>query len=102
MSQRVMVNVTAWIVAHNASITEIVKSYWVDATAKGSVGVLADVATLNADGSGLHYAISQWHVWYEDGGHSKHNTREFKILETTLGPVQPEKAPVPLIPTPEA
>jgi len=102
MSQRVMVKVTSWIVAHNPSYTEIVKNYWTDATTKGSVGILADVAALNADGSGLHYAISQWHVWYEDGGHSRHNTREFKILETTLGAVQPEKAPVPLIPTPEA
>lgn len=101
MAQRVMVHVTAWIVAHNPSYTAIVESYWVDATAAGSAGILADVAALDA-ASPNHYAVSQWHVWYEDGGHSKHNTREFKSLEMTLGAVHPELAPVPLVPTPEA
>lgn len=101
MANRVMVKVTAWILAHNPSYTAIVESYWVDATTAGSAGTLADVAALDA-ASPNHYAVSQWHVWYEDGGHSKHNTREFKALEMTLGAVQPEKVPVPLVPTPEA
>ena len=101
MANRVMVKVTAWILAHNPSYTAIVESYWVDATTAGSASTLADVSALDA-ASPNHYAVSQWHVWYEDGGHSKHNTREFKALEMTLGAVQPEKAPVPLVPTPEA
>lgn len=99
---RVIVKSTTWVVAHDSYMEEIVESFWVESTAKGSVGILADVADMNQNGSGNFYAIFQWHVWYADGGHGKYNTREFKIVEADCGAPQPDLAPVPLVPTPEA
>lgn len=105
MTSRVMVHVACWVAGHDASYENIVSSEWYNASTDGSAGMDALVAQLNADAkgtTGYHYAIAWYYVWYADGGWWKGNSREFKLMETSLGAVDPSQAPDPLVPTPEA
>lgn len=100
-TQRTMVHIQAWI-AQYQNLTTLVDNWWIDVTDTGSAGVAAAIAAANAASApNVKAAVTQYHVYFADGGHARYNERDFKIQETKLGPAQPDLAPVPLVPTPE-
>lgn len=104
---RIMVAIGAWV-AVNRNNTTPITNFWVECTGDGTAGsggsaymatyLAAYQATLPA---GDKAAITQYHVYFADGGHARYTPASFKIQETNLGPADPSLAPSPLVPTPE-
>lgn len=102
MPNRIMVHIQAWI-AQYQNVSTLVDSWWIDCTSGGSATVASAIAAANAAApANVKAAVTQYHVYFADGGHARYNERDFKLQEAKLGPAQPELAPVPLVPTPEA
>lgn len=99
--QRVMVYIQAWI-AQYKNVSTLVDSWWIDVTDTGSAGVAVAIAEADANSTvNVRAKVTQYHVYFADGGHARYNERDFKIQEAALGPAQPNLAPSPLVPTPE-
>lgn len=100
-TQRIMVHIQAWLVQYE-NLTNMIDNWWIDVTTTGSAGVASAIAEANANApSNVKTYVTQYHVYFADGGHARYNERDFKAQETKLGPAQPELAPDPLVPTPE-
>lgn len=99
MSQRVMVYIIAWVATlDNSGAGPVLSQEWIDVTDGGSAKVEEFKASIVSPHKGV---VSQYHVYFEDGGHARYNEREFLIQEKALGPAQPDKRPETLYPTPE-
>ncbi|ATN92899.1 hypothetical protein QGX11_gp136 [Pseudomonas phage PPSC2] len=100
MSQRVIIYTIAWVgVLDNAGAGPILSQEWIDVTTTGSAGVAAWKATIQSPHKGV---LSQYHVYFQDGGHARYKTdREFIIQEKLSGPAIPTADPSLLVPTPE-
>lgn len=101
MAQRVMVANFAWVVKSSSAMP--VENWWIDVSTNGLVGADAALAALRADAPPtITYAISQYHVYFQDGGHVRYKLRyDMNNAEKLYGAYHPELAPYPLVPTPE-
>jgi len=101
-SSRVMVYIQVWLTKTVLGANQI-DSWWVDVTEGGSVAALAACAAQDAiEPLNIRTYVSQYHVYFADGGHARYKTtRAMKIDEDKMGPAQPLLAPNPLVPTPE-
>lgn len=100
MAQRVIIYIIAWVgVLDNAGAGPILSQEWIDVTTTGSAGVAAWRASIQSPHKGV---LSQYHVYFADGGHARYKTdREFIIQENLSGPAVPTANPALLVPTPE-
>lgn len=103
MSQRVMVYVICWVsVLDNAGAGPILRSEWLDVTENGSSDIVAYKAVVAMEDPGNHKAVvTQYHVYYADGGHARFKERYYLIEEAALWPPNPALRQNPLVPTPE-
>ncbi|CUR44370.1 hypothetical protein VCM_00168 [Pseudomonas phage VCM] len=103
MTQRVMVYVICWLsVLDNAGTGPILRSEWIDVTANGSADVTAYKDAVALEAQGNHRAVvTQYHVYYADGGHARFKERYYLIEEAALWPTDASLRPDPLVPTPE-
>ncbi|UAV89619.1 hypothetical protein [Pseudomonas phage COT4] len=102
-TQRVMVYIICWLsVLDNAGAGPILRSEWIDVTANGSSDVVAYKEAVALEEPGNHKAVvTQYHVYYADGGHARFKERYYLIEEAALWPSVPTADPSVLLPTPE-
>jgi hypothetical protein len=101
MATRVLVAMYAWVVKSVSGVA--VSNYWINVSTGGLPEADAQLAALNVGSTpGNGYAVSQYHCYFEDGGHARYRLR-YDIVNAwnTYGPMQPDKAPSPLLPKPE-
>lgn len=101
MATRVLVAMYAWVVKSVSGVA--VDNFWINTSTGGLTEADAILATLNVGSTpGNNYAVSQYHCYFEDGGHARYRLR-YDIVNAwnSYGPMQPDKAPVPLLPKPE-
>lgn len=101
MSQRVLVASFAWVM-ESYSLVET-RNWWVDVSEGGLAQTDAYIADLRANAAPSYtYAVTQWHCYFEDGGHVRYRLRyDMTNAEKLYGAYHPELAPSPLVPTPE-
>lgn len=102
-TQRVMIYIICWLsVLDNAGAGPILRSEWIDVTANGSSDVVAYKEVVAQEAPGNHKAVvTQYHVYYADGGHGRFKERYYLIEEAALWPSVPTTNPAALLPTPE-
>lgn len=101
MATRVLVGMYAWVLRSVSA--SVVESWWINVSEGGLVQADAIMAEYNIGATpGNMHSISQYHCYFEDGGHARYRIR-YDIVNAwdKYGPMQPEKAPVPLLPKPE-
>lgn len=101
VSQRVLTNNFAWIVESSSLVP--VRNWWIDVSSTGLAGADAALAELRANAQPTFtHAISQYHCYFQDGGHVRYKLRyDMQNAEKLYGAYHPELAPSPLVPTPE-
>lgn len=98
---RVFVAMYAWVAKSVSGV--VVDDWWINVSEGGLPQADAILAELNIGATpGNNHAVSQYHCYFEDGGHVRYRLR-YDIVNAwgKYGPMQPEKAPVPLVPKPE-
>ena len=100
---RVMVYIIAWVgVLDNAGAGPYLRDEWIDITARGSSDLVPYKAAVAQEPPGNHKAVvTQYHVYYADGGHGRLKEREYLIEEAKLWPSVPTTNPAALLPMPE-
>ncbi|UAV84679.1 hypothetical protein PHB09_184 [Pseudomonas phage PHB09] len=100
---RVMVYIIAWVgVLDNAGAGPYLRDEWIDITAQGSAALVPYKAAVAEEPPGNHKAVvTQYHVYFADGGHGRYKERDYLILEKSLWPSVPTSNPSALVPTPE-
>lgn len=102
MVNRIMVYIICRLVeVGGAGTGPIVDDWWVDVTKGGSTDVVAIKSQRDAAGNGTKTSVSQYHVYYADGGHARFKERYYLEEEAALWPSQPDLRKDPLIPIPE-
>lgn len=101
MATRVLVAMYAWITKRESDVP--VASKWINCSEGGLPQFDAMMAEMNAGlSSANNWAVTQWHVYFEDGGHARYRIRYDMVNAWEwYSPIQPDKAPVPLSPKPE-
>lgn len=101
VSQRVLVANFAWVAESSSLIP--VRNFWIDVSSTGLAGADAALAALRANAAPTFtYAISQYHCYFQDGGHVRYKLRyDMQNAENLYGAYHPELAPSPLVPIPE-
>lgn len=101
MATRVLVAMYAWVVKSVGGSQ--VDDWWINVSQGGLVEADAVLAALNVGATpGNNHVVSQYHCYFEDGGHARYRIRyDINNAWNWYGPMQPEKAPVPLEPKPE-
>ncbi|WKV20406.1 hypothetical protein 16Q_013c [Pseudomonas phage 16Q] len=100
---RVMVYIIAWVgVLDNAGAGPYLRDEWIDITERGSADLVPYKAAVAEEPPGNHKAVvTQYHVYFADGGHGRYKERDYLILEKSLWPPVPTTNPSALLPTPE-
>lgn len=102
MTQRVMVYIICRLVeVSNVGTGSIVDDWWVDVTTTGSTEVAAIKAARNGAGNNTKTSVTQYHVYYADGGHARFKENYYLAEEAALWPSDPSQRPAVLSPTPE-
>lgn len=78
----------------------IVDDWWVECTVEGSTKIAAIKAARDGAGNGTKTSVSQYHVYYADGGHVRYKERYYLIEEASTA-VDVSLRQNPLVPTPE-
>lgn len=101
MATRVFVGMYAWVVKYVSGAQ--VSSWWINCSEGGLPQADAALALLNVGATpGNMHSVSQYHCYFEDGGHARYRLRYDIVNAYNLyGPMHPELAPVPLVPKPE-
>lgn len=105
-TERVIVYVIARMVEmDNIGTGPLLDDWWVDCTLGGSAQI-EDLKVSRDDSareSGVHSktSVSQYHVYYADGGHNRFKERDFKVEESSVKAVEPSADPSSLLPEPE-
>jgi hypothetical protein len=102
MTQRVMTNnFVCMVEQYSLMPTGWIK--WYDISVGGLATADAILADLRANAAKSYtYAISKYHYYFEDGGHARTTSRyDMTQAYALYGAAQPDKAPSPLVPTPE-
>lgn len=101
MATRVLVAMYAWIIKRENF--QETSNWWINVSEGGLPQADQILADLNVGlAPANNHAISQYHCYFEDGGHARYRIR-YDIVNAWgwYGPMQPDKAPVPLLPKPE-
>lgn len=101
MATRVLVAMYAWVVKSANGVQ--VDNWWINVSTGGLPEADAILADLNVGATtGNMHSVAQYHCYFEDGGHARYRIR-YDITNAWgwYGPMQPDKAPVPLAPKPE-
>lgn len=102
MAQRVMVYIICRLVeVSQAGTGNIVDDWWVDCTQNGSSDIAAIKVARNGAGNNTKTSVTQYHVYYADGGHNRFKERYYLEEEAALWPSDASLRPVPLAPVPE-
>lgn len=100
-SPRTMVYVICRLVEiDNQGFGTIVDDWWVDCTVDGSPQIDAIKLARNSAGNNTKTSVSQYHVYYQDGGHVRYKERSYLLEEASTvrdGSLRVD----PLVPTPE-
>jgi hypothetical protein len=100
-SPRIMVYVICRLVEiDNAGFGSIVADWWVDCTVNGSSDIAAIKVAHDSAGNNTKTSVSQYHVYYADGGHVRYKERAY-LLEEASTARDPSLRVDPLVPTPE-
>lgn len=101
-SKRVMVYIICRLIEmDNQGLGPQVDDFWVDCTENGSTDIAAIKAARNAAGNNTKTSVTQYHVYYQDGGHGRFKENYYLTEEKSLWPSVPTTDPAALVPTPE-
>lgn len=101
MATRIIVAMYAWIAESTNQMPT--SNWWINVTDGGLPVCDQYVIDRNASTpSNVKAAVSQYHVYFADGGHARYKLR-YDIVNawTQYSPIQANLAPVPLLPKPE-
>lgn len=102
MTQRVIVYVICRLIeVAGQGLGATVDDWWVDCTENGSADIAAIKAARNGAGNNTKTSVTQYHVYYADGGHARFKENYYLAEEKALFPSNSSLRPNPLVPTPE-
>lgn len=100
--KRVMIYIICRMIEmDNQGLGPMVDDFWVDCTVNGSADIVAIKAARNAAGNGTKTSVTQYHVYYQDGGHGRFKESYYLAEERALWPSLPTADPSVLLPVPE-
>lgn len=102
MTQRVITYVICRLIEVAGQGTgATVDDWWVYCTVNGSADIAAIKAARNGAGNNTKTSVTQYHVYYADGGHALFRENYYLAEEKALFPSNPALRANPLVPTPE-
>jgi hypothetical protein len=102
MTQRVMVYIICRLIeVDQAGTGAVVADWWVDCTQNGSSDIAAVKTAHNEAGNNTKTSVTQYHVYYADGGHARLKENYYLAEEKALWPSNASLRPAVLVPTPE-
>lgn len=100
-NRRTIVRSFAWVLGFKNLQPYV--DFWIDTSECGLAQCDARLAELTEEyDNEVRFAIQQWHIYFEDGGHARPQIRyDMEQAEKSYNHYYPERAPAVLSPTPE-